>query len=259
MNDDAVSMPVDFPERKPKRRSSGRLVSGMTLIELLVIVAIVLILAVLSVQGMRSVMGRVHQVTCQSNLRHLTLGLMNYTADNNGEFLASFNGASAWMNPLRSYMNLDNNAYGKLVHCPGNEATSVWFKQPNGSMGMNYGLIHSPFGTGTVRPSSSSFHVRRVVRPRLMAMMADNCSLALTGPSKLPEAYGMSASHVRNAQLEAQASPSRAREIFPHNGVMHISFFDGSVQRVPWQEVQPDWWSRLPQENPNWQPAPPIQ
>lgn len=230
---------------------------AFTMVELLVSISILLVLAVISLSAFRGLIKKSHGPACMGNLKALTSALLSHAADNQGEFMASFNGGSAWMSPLRSYMGVSETTFRSIVHCKANTNTSPWHKRPDGSMGMNYGLIHSPFGVGTVRPSSHSFHIGRVNRPAQMAMLADNFNLA-NSSTQTPQAYGIAASHVRSAMTQAQNTPQMVQRLFPHEGSIQLSFFDGSVRKVFWKELQPDWWSRIPQENPNWTPAPPL-
>jgi prepilin-type N-terminal cleavage/methylation domain-containing protein len=230
---------------------------AFTLVELLATISILLVLAVLSLFAFRALIKKSHGPACMANLKTLTSALLSHVVDNQGEFMASYDGGSAWMTPLRNYMGVSEATFRSIVHCKANTNTSIWHKRPDGSMGMNYGLIHSPFGVSTVRPASHSFHIGRVTRPGQMAMMADNFNLFNT-KTQTPQAYGITASHVRGAMTQAQNDPQTAQHLFPHEGSLQLSFFDGSVRKVFWKELQPDWWSRIPQENPNWTPAPPV-
>jgi prepilin-type N-terminal cleavage/methylation domain-containing protein/prepilin-type processing-associated H-X9-DG protein len=236
-------------------------IRAFTLVELLVSLTILVIVVILSLFAYRDMILKSHAPACLGNLKTLTHALLSHASENQREFMASFNGSSAWMSPLRSYMELSmgvsENSFRSIVHCRANANTSPWAKRPDGSMGMNYAIIHSPFNVGTVRPSSHSFHMGRVNRPGQMAMMADNFNLA-NSATQTPQAYGITASHVRGAITQAQNNPPMVQRLFPHEGSVQLSFFDGSVRKVFWKDLQPDWWSRIPQENPGWTPAPPL-
>ena len=69
---DQVNAGRGQPRRAPR---------GFTLIELLVVIAIIAILALLLIPGMSSVMERYREVTCQTNLRQLSVAAFNYSTD----------------------------------------------------------------------------------------------------------------------------------------------------------------------------------
>lgn len=244
----------------PRLARAGRQdCAAWTLIELLVVIVIVLVLAALGTAGYRSMMDSAAQSRCLSNLRQLTMAYLDNSRENNGTFLASFSGSAAWFGPLRSYMQANMqggqlSTLNNLFNCRGNRRATIWFRE-GGAPGLNYALVRGPFGPNTVVPGSGSFEFRasRVTRPSLLAMFGDNCRIPLDGNT-----YDMSPANIISAQQQARNNPNLVDDLFPHQGKMNVSFFDGSVRSVPWRELQPDWWSRLPQQNPNWQPLPPI-
>ena len=59
-------------------------VAGFTLIELLAVVAIILLLVSLLAPAFKGVRDQASLVMCQSNVRQVNLGIINYTGDNGG-------------------------------------------------------------------------------------------------------------------------------------------------------------------------------
>lgn len=67
-------------------RKSSKSLRAFTLIELLVVVAIIAVLAALVVPAARKAIESGHKATCLGNMRALSAGLLQYTADNNNMF-----------------------------------------------------------------------------------------------------------------------------------------------------------------------------
>jgi prepilin-type N-terminal cleavage/methylation domain-containing protein len=75
-----------------------------TLIELLVVVAIIAILAALLLPALRGARNRAYDLTCKSNLRQLTIALLQYIDDNDGFYPIMYDRAGRWRDRVAFYM-----------------------------------------------------------------------------------------------------------------------------------------------------------
>lgn len=78
--------------------------TGFTLIELLVVIAIIAILAAILFPVFAKAREKARQTSCESNMRQLGLGFMQYVEDNNEQFPNSINYGSGWAGHIYPYV-----------------------------------------------------------------------------------------------------------------------------------------------------------
>jgi prepilin-type N-terminal cleavage/methylation domain-containing protein/prepilin-type processing-associated H-X9-DG protein len=100
---------------------------GFTLVEMLVVIAIISILAALLMPTLRSARESARRIACMSNLRQISMALLQYSGDNDGAFL-SYSADPYCAFSLSRYLGYPAscNRFAKTVwYCPGAEGKAV--------------------------------------------------------------------------------------------------------------------------------------
>jgi prepilin-type N-terminal cleavage/methylation domain-containing protein/prepilin-type processing-associated H-X9-DG protein len=130
---------------------------GFTLIELLVVIAIIAVLAAILFPVFARARENARRTSCQSNLKQIGLGLLQYTQDYDETLTLSFYGSSGdsnnagnykWMDAIFPYVKSE-----QLFTCPSDSAVNREYlyhrKIPNGQTSINYGSygLSGAYGT----------------------------------------------------------------------------------------------------------------
>ena len=120
--------------------------SGFTLIELLVVIAIIAILAAILFPVFAKAREKARQISCDSNMKQLGLGLIQYTQDNDEKYPAGSTNldlGGGWAGEIYAYTKST-----ALYHCPDDPTTVDQFGGPPVSYAFNQNLYGAgPHGT----------------------------------------------------------------------------------------------------------------
>lgn len=142
---------IDFST--PKRRPMDRKEHGFTLIELLVVIAIIALLAAILFPVFARARENARRATCQSNLKQIGIGLIQYTQDNDGYLVAALmkdptNHYWRWMDVAYPYIKNT-----QVFSCPSDSNNEAGGNNPNNNAyvypsTMPGGNIHGGYSTG---------------------------------------------------------------------------------------------------------------
>jgi prepilin-type N-terminal cleavage/methylation domain-containing protein len=99
---------------------------GFTLIELLTVIAIIGILAAILIPTVGRVREHAKRAKCMSNVRQLTLGLVNYAGTNKGGLFPTNAGSWAWDVEIDLARTLSNQASRELLYCPSSNMLTLY-------------------------------------------------------------------------------------------------------------------------------------
>jgi prepilin-type N-terminal cleavage/methylation domain-containing protein/prepilin-type processing-associated H-X9-DG protein len=117
-----------FATYSMKRDASARAAKGFTLIELLVVIAIIAILASILFPVFARARENARRSSCQSNLKQLGLGAMQYTQDYDEKLPPSIDNANTTTNPIPQYWFNVIQPYVKsnqLFFCPSDTLSTL--------------------------------------------------------------------------------------------------------------------------------------
>ncbi|MCW3062124.1 MAG: prepilin-type N-terminal cleavage/methylation domain [Capsulimonas sp.] len=184
--------------------------SGFTLIELLVVIAIIAILAAILFPVFAKAREKARQISCASNLKQLSIGMLQYTQDNDETFPlgnALFDGYDGvgWGGRIHTYLKSAD-----VYKCPDDATDRVG---PGGSTNVSYAFNRSlTFANGSAYPGPKG-HIAQLNSPSKTVMLTEirNCWAAVfpipgTTYSYENEYYTASLNGVWNTQGNANGS-----------------------------------------------------
>lgn len=149
----------------------GRLKNGFTLIELLVVIAIIGILAAILFPVFARARENARRSSCQSNLKQIGLGILQYCQDFDERFPLGWHGSYSTPNKLNVVDDIDPYVKSKQVwKCPSGP------KSGNGSnrttdYGYNYALLGCDFSNPAYQVQTT--HQSEILSTSTQIMMAD--------------------------------------------------------------------------------------
>ncbi|BDI30969.1 hypothetical protein CCAX7_30200 [Capsulimonas corticalis] len=183
---------------------------GFTLIELLVVIAIIAILAAILFPVFAKAREKARQISCASNLKQLSIAMLQYTQDNDemfplGQpFFTGYDGIG-WGGRIHTYLKS-----AAVYQCPDDATAPIG---PGSSTYVSYGFNRSlTFANGSAYPGPTG-HIAQLNSPSKTVMLNEvrNCWAAVfpipgTTYSNINEFYTASLNGVWNAQGNANGS-----------------------------------------------------
>jgi len=202
---------------------------AFTLAELLFALVLVALLAVFLITASQKVLKNARDVRCANNLRNLVQLGLGYAADHNGSVLNTFD--PTWYVTLGLYRPTQPSPTNPEAYfCPVNPLRSIpGTTAVDGRYGLNYGYAYGLWNSALY---TDSFKLTRLTRPNLKVIFSDG--VVSDGSSNPSAKYSIRSDDI--------SSLSKTAENYFHDGAMYIGFYDGSVRRVPMNEVDYRWW-----------------
>lgn len=196
-------------------RATKRSNLGFTLIELLVVIAIILLLAAILFPVFSRVRDKARQSTCQSNLKQIGLGILQYAQDNNERLPNTYDDGAghtdySWRVFIEPYIKGRN-----VFACPSNpkkEVISDDTKNPI-SYASNYSTGNTVGGSAPMSHNPSPLLLIQISNPEMVWMVTEETQ----GDFRIPY----------------QTSADLCVSLFAgHSGMANWLFVDGHVKAL---------------------------
>ena len=141
-------------------KSAKRVKQGFTLIELLVVIAIIAILAAILFPVFARARENARRASCQSNLKQIGLGLIQYSQDYDEQLTPAWSGSNVfpgttrWMNVVQPYVKSD-----QLFNCPSMAINGPYRPGDSAAYPGSYTLNCTYYGAGAPTPPTPIFDV----------------------------------------------------------------------------------------------------
>src|SRR5687767_11769376 len=146
--------------------------SGFTLIELLVVIAIIAILAAILFPVFARARENARRSSCQSNLKQIGLGLMQYTQDYDEAYPLRDAGHGHWRQLIQPYIKST-----QLFQCPSNSGNT---NQSDPAVG-EYPRINASYGiNGRIGGSTSAINSASIDAPTTKIVVSDQEAVTST-------------------------------------------------------------------------------
>ena len=217
---------------------------GFTLIELLVVIAIIAILAAILFPVFARARENARRASCQSNLKQVGLGLLQYVGDYDEILPFSFFGSAGnstpagaspdnykWMDAIQPYVKSE-----QLFNCPSDSAPNR-YEFRGGASGIGYGSygLNGAYGSGpdnTTPPRSSLLYrvsMASLETPATTVWVADNNNAASAANPGGSQGFFWGAAPA----VDASKTPRQLQNIVErHLDTTSILWCDGHVKAV---------------------------
>ena len=168
----------------PRRNISGasRITRGFTLIELLVVIAIIAILAAILFPVFARARENARRASCQSNLKQLGLGIMQYTQDYDEKMPATTyaytlpgNLPSSWDLTVQPYVKST-----QVLTCPSDVTSPTMNLPAYGNMKRSYSISRYMWDVAWDQWSGPGVALARIEAPALTVLLAERSACPVT-------------------------------------------------------------------------------
>ena len=216
--------------------------NAFTLIELLVVIAIIAILAAILFPVFGRARENARRTSCQSNLKQMGLGIMQYTQDYDERMVpcnqTNSGSSMPWMSMVQPYLKSK-----QIFRCPSNttpDTDSQWINNthnlPEGKVALSYKAngSHSDDGSYSERWCATNTTVGTTAR---CSRPMDAIGTQMPGPASLAKFVSVSETILVfescNLQTEAGSlQPQQNLEVTNHLATTNFLFADGHVKAM---------------------------